>query len=187
MEVNISDRVRVSLIRNAPQGFVAQAQITGHGHTAVPDFPTPVGTPGSSLGTAFGSDYEGCATANLIETTFEFKASTPPEVCRSLDQPMLTWAWNITSKNKGLQNLELTIDVQWKSLSDNAVLERQVWFHPVYIQVDEPLFTTGQINIASLFVGFLGSGISLKWLYEQRQAKKPKAKSLHGPKPKRRN
>ncbi len=186
MEINRSDLIRVSLMRNAQQGFVAQVQMTGRSHTAVPATPIPVGTPSTSLEAAFGPDYEACATAELTSATFDYKAVAPQD-CQALDQPELTWQWSIASKNKGVQNLVLTINAQWTSKTGKDVLKRLIWSYPVDIRVDEPLFTTGQINIASVAVGFLGSGISLKWLYDQRQARKPKGKATRSPKPKHRN
>lgn len=166
MEIDRSDSIRVSLIRIVGQTYVPTIEITGH--TAVVASPIPVGTPGLPIQSAFGPEYAAFATAYLAATAFDVRSVTSEE--QSLEQPIITWEWNIIPKNDGPQTVNLSIEVRWKPKGGGQIVQRQIWRTRLDVLVERPLITTGQLSVLTLIGGFVGSGLSIPWIYERIKA-----------------
>jgi hypothetical protein len=166
MEIGRSDSIRVSLVWAAGETFVPTIEIQGH--MAITATLVPVGTPGVPLRSAFGPQYEIFAIAYLGATAFDVKPVAPEE--QPLEQPKVTWEWNIIPKSDGPQLVNLSIEILWKPKGDGPVIQRQIWRRHFQILVKKPWITTGQISFLTLLTGFLGSGLSIPWIYERIKA-----------------
>lgn len=166
METDRSDSIRVSLVRIAGQTYAPTIEIIGH--TAVVASPIPVGTPNFPIQSAFGSEYEAFATAYLAATAFDVKSVTSEE--QPLEQPRINWEWNVIPKNDGPQTVNLSIEVRWKPKGGGQIIQRQIWRTRLDILVERPLITTGQLSILTLIGGFVGSGLSIPWIFERVKA-----------------
>lgn len=157
-----SSTIRVSLMTGT-EGLVPTVEIQGN--TAALSTPIPVGTAEAELRSAFGNEYEPYATARLEGTSFDIELASP-EV-QSLSEPRLSWIWNISSEDPGPQSIDGYIEIEWKPVDGAKRSEkRQVWSFHLDIEVVQPLFVRGQVNVLSLVSGVIGSGLSLPWLYD---------------------
>jgi LysM repeat protein len=162
IETKRSSTVRVSLIRTV-DGLVPTLEIQGN--TAASSTPFPVGTSEGSLRRAFGEQYEAYASARLAGPSFDMQLASP-EV-QSLNAPGLSWVWNITSEHPGPQSIDGFIEVEWKPIDGRGKSEkRQISSFHLEIQVVQPSFFRGQVNVFSLVSGVIGLGLTLPWLYE---------------------
>ena len=171
LQVGTSDLVKVSIIR-AGDYYVATVETPDH--TAVVSSPIPLNTPVFNSGEV---EYEAIIIANLVGTNFNIEPSGPIE--KSLNEPNPVWLWSISPKSNvsDSQPLIVTVDVQYRHPGSSATSEKTtVWNHPLYVDVYQSLITPGQISIASLISGFLGSGFSIPWIVEQVQKRKSKPK-----------
>lgn len=163
MEVNCSDSIRISLKRIKEQPFTPTIEIIGH--TVIAVTPTPFGTPGPPEG-AWGPEYKASAIASLAGTAF--KVSPVITEYQSLEQTEIKWVWNIMPEKPGPQIINASIQVKWEPIGgDGETIHRQIWDHRLEIFVEKPLIATGQLNTFSLFSGFVGSALSVPWLYER--------------------
>jgi hypothetical protein len=169
-----SEFIRLSLIRTKDQAFTPQIEVEGHSMSV--DTPIPIGTPGTPIEAAFGSEYSGIGIARIAATAFECTLSSPE--FQSLEQPRLDWIWNCSSDSVGSHYVNLSLYVRWESVdkTDNAIEERQIWRNQIPITVFEPWVSKGQISIGSLFSGFLGTVFSASWLYDRYKDTKEKPK-----------
>jgi hypothetical protein len=175
MAVGTSDSIRVSLIRVAEDEYVATVEVEGR--TVIGATPLPVGTPEAPIERAFGPDYEASVTANLVSTAFEIEPVTNAR--QPLDQNVIIWEWNIISDRPGEQTVNARIEAEWVPTGgEGAAIQSQIWLSRFDILVYKPLITTGQVSVMSLVTGFIGSGLSLPWLFEQvREAVKERKKT----------
>jgi len=164
MEIYRSDFIRISLVRTGEGGFVPTVEVAGH--TVVAETPIPYGTPGALAEGAFGPEYRASAIARLEGAAFEI---APLETgYQSLDQPQVTWDWNILPQQPGPQVLNARIAVRWEPIEgDGAAIERTVWRHSFYVVVERPWIKTGQLSLLSLISGLIGSALSVPWLYDR--------------------
>lgn len=157
-----SSTIRVSFMRTA-DGLVPTVEIQGN--TAALSTPIPVGTLEAGMRNAFGDEYEAYAIARLEGTSFDIKLASP-EV-QSLAEPQVSWVWNIRSEDPGPQSIDGYIEVEWRPSGSGGKSEKgQIWSFHLDIEVLQPLFIRGQVNVFSLVSGVIGSGLSLPWLYE---------------------
>lgn len=157
-----SSTIRISLLRT-PDGLVPTVEIQGT--TGVVSTLTPVGTLEGGLPSAFGDQYEGYATAHLEGTSFDIQLASP-EV-QSLKEPHLSWVWNIRPENPGQQGINGYIEIEWKPIGSAGKSEkRQVSSFHLDIEVLQPQFYRGQVNVFSLVIGVIGLGLSAPWLYQ---------------------
>jgi hypothetical protein len=137
----------------------------GHTAIAVPVSP-PAGTPGVPVAESFGPAYRGYATAHLVGAAFDVSPLTTES--QSLEQPEIVWEWNVLPKKAGPQVVNVDIVVQWRPVGGaGEVIQRQVWRRQLQITVWEPLIAKGQLSLLTVVSGFLGSGLSIPWLYEK--------------------
>jgi hypothetical protein len=128
--------------------------------------PAPVGTPRVPVERAFGPEYRASAVANLVGAAFDVDPLTTEY--QSLEQPRITWKWNVVPKKAGPQVVNACIKVRWEPIGgDGQIREREIWDEELEIVVGEPWIATPQLNIVSLVSGLLGSGLSMPWLYER--------------------
>ena len=164
MEIDRSDSIRVSFVHTTDQLFVPTIEIAGH--TVIAASPIPVGTLEAPIGKAFGSEYKASAIANLAGTAFKISPVTTEY--QSLEQPRITWEWNIMPEKSGPQTINATIQVQWEPIGgDGETEQRPIWRSRLDILVEKPLIATGQLNTFSLISAFVGSMLSVPWLYER--------------------
>lgn len=79
---------------------------------------TPVGTPNTTIKNAFSKGYEPFATATFYAGTFAVQPSMPQE--QSLDQPEVSWRWNVTPQETGVQVMSGEIRIDWKSINQGS-------------------------------------------------------------------
>jgi len=178
LEVNRSDSVRISFFQTTDESYVPYLEVDDNQVTSTT--PIPAGTPGAELNRAFGVDYEGFASANLVGTAFNIIPVTSQE--QSLVQDRITWEWNIISDMPGEQVLNAIIEIEWRSTSGSNTVQRQVWRQRLDVQVEDPLIPT---NVLGLFTGFssvLGTVFSFPWVYRKvKQWKKNKSRMKQQP------
>lgn len=165
MAVDRSDSIRLLLL---PSGGPAPAiVVVTPGHTAVVVSVTPpAGTPGVPVADTFGPEYRGYAAAHLVGAAFDVSPLTTES--QSLDQPEIVWEWNILPKKAGPQVVNVDIVFQWKPVGGGGeIIPRQIWRQQLQITVTEPLIAKGQLSLLTVISGFLGSGLSIPWLYEK--------------------
>lgn len=175
MEVNRSDTIRITMVRTAEDTYTATVEVEEH--AAVVETPIPVGTPGAPVGEAFGPQYRAFATASLTGTTFDISPATAIQR-QPLDRDRITWEWNITTDKPGSQVLNAEIIVDWEPIGEEGetIEPQQVWSTRLEIPVNKPFIATGQLSILSLAGSFLGSGLSIPWMYDRfKELRKPKA------------
>jgi LysM repeat protein len=165
MEVNRSDTIRVSLVQATGRTLATTIEVAGR--TMVVATPIPYGTPSTPIEGAFGPQYEAVAIAKLHATAFEVEPVVEEE--QSLEQPRITWKWNIFPKSAGRQIVNVHIIVRWKPKQGGQPVEYQIWESRLEIRVMEPLIAIGQLNLLTLLSGFLGTGLSIPWIYKQIQ------------------
>jgi hypothetical protein len=184
LETNSSDFIRALLtttLGSAPTEIPTAA--TGN-HSLAEESPFPVGAmfndPNTSIENAFGTGYEAFATANLVTTAFEVQLIGPQ--WRTLRQPSIEWDWNISPKTQrlGKQVIDMDIEVQWipkvnKQQQQGQILS-QIWQSHVEVEVISHWVDMGQISIGSLVTGFLGSGLTIPWLWEQVEKRRKEKK-----------
>ena len=178
MEVDSSDSIRISLVRMQAINFIPTIQKDAEVYTTTLVF----GTPGIPIESAFGTEYSASALAKLIGVSFEIAASKEEW---GLDQPEISWNWNLVSNKPGVQRVNVTIEGNWKSKTNKSSIQRLMWDRDLEIEVIEPWIKKGQLTVASLIAAFLGSALSIPWLYEKIQARltikrqkiEPKSKS----------
>jgi len=183
IEFGRSDAIRVSLMRTASGDW--EPTVEGAGHTARSATVVPVGTPEAPLQQAFGTEYEGCAVANLVGSAFEIQAINAG--CQSLDMPRITWEWNLMAKVDGPQVVNANIEAVWTPIKgEGKEIRRQIWRAQLTIGVTKPLIARGQLQIFSFVEGLVGSVFSVPWLYERWKElteKRKKGKSPPGVSP----
>jgi LysM repeat protein len=164
MEIDRSDSIRVSLLRTTDQVFVPTIEIAGH--TVIAASPIPIGTLEAPIEEAFGSEYKASAIAKLAGAAFKISPLTTEH--QSLEQPEIKWVWNIMPEKPDLQTINVSIQVKWEPIGrDGETIQLQIWDSQLYIFVDKPLIATGQLNVFSLVSLFVGSTLSVPWLYEK--------------------
>jgi LysM repeat protein len=162
MELERSDYIQLCLNQILP----GAAAVTTEPERATLEATTiPVPSPEPPFTTTLASQYEGFAVAHLVATNFDTELAT--EERQSLDQPTITWQWNIAPKVHKKQVVNASIEVGWESKDGWQTTPRQIWVGQFEIVVEKPFITWGQINIASWISGFFGSGLTLVWVYEQ--------------------
>ena len=180
MEMGRSDSVRVALVQIT--GYMPTVEITGH--AVVGASPIPVGTPGVPPEKAFGPEYEVCGIATLVTTAFDVKPATTE--CLSLDQPRVTWEWNIIPRGPGAQVVNVSLDFRWKPKDGSDLpTQSQVWRARLDVLVDKPMLPTSLLNVMNFGGGFLGLTLTVPWLHEKTKRRRsgrekldPKSRAL---------
>jgi hypothetical protein len=114
---------------------------------------------------AFGKEYKTSAIAHLESTSFDIVFASPEE--QSLDQPRVDWKWNIKPIDPGQQSLDGYIEIECKTVNRAGTSEKcQIWSYHLEIEVVQPIVSSGQVSTLSLVSSFVGSGLSVPWLYE---------------------
>jgi hypothetical protein len=126
----------------------------------------------SPLKDAFGQEYKAVANAELITTAFDSKSDIPPGEGQSLELPEVTWKWVVSPKQPNTQSLFITILLEWKNKNNGDLKQHRIRTDNFNIEVYKPFLTTGQVNIAALLVGLIGSGLSFPWLYDRYKERK---------------
>lgn len=121
---------------------------------------------------AYGQEYKAEAKAALITTAFDSKSDIPPEEAQSLEPAEVTWQWAITPKQVNTQSLFITILLEWKNKNDGELIQRRIRTDNFDIRAYKPFLTTGQVNLAAILVGLIGSGLSFPWLYDRYKERK---------------
>jgi hypothetical protein len=116
MQVHQSYIVKASLI---PRGQTYVSDLTIEKATPTPSKTIPVGTPGATIGSAFGPGYEPLATATLSPSTGPFIISSLSPTEQSLRQRTVVWKWSVipTEESYGADFLSVDISVTWQSAS----------------------------------------------------------------------
>ncbi|HSL29112.1 MAG TPA: LysM domain-containing protein [Anaerolineales bacterium] len=162
LETKRSSTIRVSLMRGA-DGLVPAVEIQGS--PAALSTPVAVGTIESEKRSASGDAYEPYVTARLEGTAFDIELASPE--MQSLREPRLSWIWNIRSEDPGPQSIDGYIEIEWKPVDGAKRSEKhQIWSFHLDMEVVRPSLFRGQVNVFSVVSGFLGSGLSLPWLYD---------------------
>jgi hypothetical protein len=181
MEIDRSDSIRISFIRTTEQIFMPTIEIAGH--TVIADTPIPFGTPGAPIEKPPGSEYKASAIANLAGTAFKISPCT--NEYQSLEQSQITWEWNIMPEKPYSQTINASIQVQWEPIGGNGkTIQRQIWRRRLDIFVEKPLITADQLSVTSLFSGFVGSALSIPWLYGRIKERREKRQKDEEGKPK---
>jgi hypothetical protein len=134
MDINRSDSIRLSLVRAADDESVPIIEAASH--TVVAATLVPVeGTPEVSIQKAFGPGYVASAVARLEGTAFEI---SPVETdYQSLDQPRITWRWDILALELGRQAIDACVVVRWEFADGTGeAIERTIWCSPLEILVE---------------------------------------------------
>ena len=134
---------------------------------------TPFGTPGVSIGDAFGPNYEVIAEAQLFATAFKIQ---PDGVeTQTLDQHIVSFHWSVLPQESGLQTIDVTIWGKWTP-KDGGQPEQRIIGQPyLSIEVAEKaannvqFFTFGQITLGEILLGFIGSALNVPWLLDFRR------------------
>lgn len=160
MEVNRSGTIRVSLIRVGDNTYLPTVEIAGH--TAIVStliIPTP--NPGPET-----TEYQAFVTSYIPSTT-TLEVVPPPFPEQLLDQSRIDWIWNIVANKPGDHEITVYIYVHWKPKTDagSPTAPLLVWHSTRVIKAVQPLITIGQISVATLISGSVGSGLSVPWLY----------------------
>lgn len=164
LRVGQSGTIRVSLVKEG-EGYIPIVEITGAANTAIASTLVPVGTPGVEPREAFGRGYEAYAVAKLGGVSFDISPASPE--LQSLDQSRVDWIWNIASDKSGIQGVDVYIEIEWRPINQvGESLTRTIWRSHLDIDVYQPILAAGQISVFSLLSAFIGSGLSIPWLYE---------------------
>jgi hypothetical protein len=156
MNMGTSDTISLSLSRMI--ALVGSPIVVRPARTSVVEAPALVGTPEADLARAFGTSYDAVVIAKLIAPAFDVQPTGDEQ---SLDQQQSTWRWGITPKSSGRQIVIINIAGEWRPKEGGTPIRRQLWMRELVIDIREPLFTRGQINVASLLCTFLGTGLSI--------------------------
>jgi len=168
LKVGQSGTIRISLVK-VGGGYIPTVEIQGN--TAVASTPIPVGTPGEEPRYAFGKKYEAYAIAHIAGAPFDISLASPE--AQALDQPRLDWVWNLTSDHPGLQGIDVSVEIEWRPVDPaDKPLNRQIWRSHLEVEVFQSILSTGQVSAFSLLSAFLGSGLSIPWLYERLSKRK---------------
>lgn len=164
MEVDRSDSIRVSLVRTISGTYVPTIEEVGH--LAVAATPQINGTPNAPLEEASGRNYRASAVALLGATAF--KCESASQEVQPLERAQIDWVWNCSSDKPGDQPVNVSIWIRWDPVEDQAAPEeRQIWREQLTVSVKKPWVTTDQLSILSLISGFVGSALSVPWLYDR--------------------
>ena len=134
--------------------------------------PKPVGTPGVPLEKQFGEQYDiESAIARITAVGFECQLHDPES--QPIDREV-SWRWGIKPKvsekpEPGKREIILSLSLRWQpKLPEFSEIESEdIWSDTLWVSVQEPLFTRGQINILGTLGSFVGPALTIPWLYER--------------------
>lgn len=162
IETERSSTIRVSLMRGA-EGLVPTVEFPAA--TAALSTPVPAGTREAGPRNASGNEYEAYAMARLEGTAFDIELASA-EV-QSLTEPRVSWIWNIRSEEPGPHSLDGYIEIEWRPVDGAGGSEkRQIWSFHLDVEVVQPALLGEPVHVFSLVSGFIGSVLSIPWLYE---------------------
>jgi hypothetical protein len=161
-EVQHSVSVTVSLIPTS-EGFTPVAETPGQ--IVVTGVPSSPGTPEAPLSEAFGPGYR--AEARAVLSAAAFTKDPEEQKYQRLERRKLTWSWTIVSGEPGRQALSVAIEVRWLPTlnGEPAVEGEEVWDHEFEIEVAKPFLTLGQLQLSTFLSGFIGSALTVPFLY----------------------
>jgi hypothetical protein len=118
MEVHQSYIVKATLI---PKGKTYISSLTVEKATPTASETTPAGTPGATLGNAFGKGYEPFASATLFPPSGPLDITPISPIEQSLRQQQVVWKWSVvpSEESYGADFLSIDMEVTWKSASGN--------------------------------------------------------------------
>jgi hypothetical protein len=102
-------------------------------------------------------DYDMFVRAHLDSAAFDIKPTTPES--QPAKSGLMSWGWMVLPKQPGRQPFLLTMEVEYKSkLSGQLLPAKPLWSNGLQlVDVEEPLFKRGQIDLLSILLGALGS------------------------------
>lgn len=112
VQLNQSYIFTVSL---APKGQPLFSHLQIEKATATASDTIAMGTPGTTLGNAFGPGYEPSATATLSPNDGPLKINPIGPTVQSLNQQEVTWKWTVVPAEVGTDILDVDIEATWKS------------------------------------------------------------------------
>lgn len=123
MRIHDSQVIKVVLYSQSKEPInkvpLSLASIPAENATVATSAATPVGTPGTTLFSAFGPGYEPFATATLTASPGNFSITLLP--VSSLEQPLaqnsILWKWLVVAKQSSTQILDVDVEVVWKPIS----------------------------------------------------------------------
>lgn len=159
IDLKDSGTFRVSILGEAEQASAPTTDIAGDQVTRLD--PNHCNTPVASLRDAYGSQFEAIATAKLTSSGFDVQASSTD--AQSLDNPRVTWQWDIKPKSGGSHDVQLTISVHWRNRKNNnqAKPACDILDKPFRISVEDSLFSGENMKTASEVVGLVGLVLQL--------------------------
>jgi hypothetical protein len=115
------------------------------------------------------------AVAKLVGTAFDIQPVV--DETQSLQQSLVIWEWSLFPKSSGRQIVYVTVVGQWQPKGGGPTVQRQLWDSRLEIQVTEPLLALGQLNLLTLLSGFLGSALSVPWIFQRFQELRGQSKT----------
>ncbi len=137
---------------------------------------TPVGTPGVAIQEAFGPNYNTFAVAQLSGSgAFEIDPQKQRE--QSLNQrDAVTFTWAVFPKVAGEQTLIIEVTGLWVPKSGGNPEERPLGRLEWKVNVEEPIFSTGEIHLSDIVMLILGSALNVQWIWGLVQQARKKGK-----------
>jgi hypothetical protein len=118
------------------------------------------------------------AKASVSGSAFTISANNPFEQV-IIGQKEVTWIWSITPNKPGAQIINYSLQFDGYHLESAGIYNGEI-----NIQVENKIFSPGEVNLANLITGILGAGISVPWLYEKYKEFKEKKRIENEQKPK---
>jgi hypothetical protein len=161
LEVGRSSSVTLSLLLTAPDPSPVPDT---PGNTVVVGTVVVSGTPGVPLPEIKGPGYR--ATARGIFESTEFKVQPASHDFRSISGDRLDWRWSVSSSSPGSQVILLRIEVEWTSVDGSRpTIREELWSTAIDVRVTKPFITFGQLQLGTLAMGFISSGLTVPFLY----------------------
>ena len=181
LEVAQQGYIRVSLLRANAGAYIPVVETAGN--TSNASTPLSFGTPGVDPWDAYGPLYEAVAIAKALSgEKFDVVPITMEE--QTLDQFPIKWIWRVTPKEgaesdrNDLPAIDISITIRWNLKSDPDVQKQHpIWENHLAIQVTKPVISVKDLKLSALLNTFIGSGLSIPFIYDRIKERKKKAPS----------
>jgi hypothetical protein len=108
-----------------------------------------------------------CANARLVGASFEIQEATDEVQCAE-GRDRLEWVWNLAPEREGKQTVNLNLALELHSAANDGP-KRPEWTDSLEIDISVPdeslMRKIGRVPIASPLMFFLGSALSIPFLY----------------------
>jgi len=183
MQKDTSYTIEVTL---EPKGKSLVTDLGLEGASATASGTAAVGTPGATLGDAFGSGFQApLGKATLSSNTFDIASVGSDE--QPLNQPKVVWEWSVTPRSSGVQYLAVTIEAVWTAANGVENGPYRVGDRTFNINVQDSFVHQGNFDIgavltslpAAIVAALFGAGglgvVFILWLVQRRskQSKPP--------------